>query len=188
MPLNEVSPEADTGALLARWADCDAQQQAQVIEQVYAGLRQLAARSLRGERADHTLRPTDLANEAYLRLRDCAGPFHDRAHLLAIAALLMRRILIDHARARLAGKRNGLLVTLDTQSAGAAPDSSDLLALDTALTALRAQNRRHAEVLEMTVFGGLSQPEIAQLLGVSLGTIERDLRLARAYLKRALAC
>ncbi len=186
--MNDVPLGSGMDALLARWADCDADQQARVIEQVYAGLRKLAAQKLRNERDDHTLRPTDLANEAYLRLRECAGPFNDRAHMLAIAALLMRRILLDHARARLAGKRNGVQVTLDTQSGDGEPDASDLIALDAALGSLRAQSGRQAQVLELTVFGGLTQPEIADLLGVSLGTIERDLRLGRAWLKRALAC
>jgi RNA polymerase sigma factor (TIGR02999 family) len=197
--LDRFEIDADLEALLARWGASSAPaaqaqpdaahalQQETLLREVYAGLRQLAARSLRGERREHTLRPTDLAHEAWLRLRECAGPFRDRAHLLAIAALMMRRILVDHARARLAAKRDGVRVTLDVELAADLPDAADLLSLDAALSALQAQDARKAQVLQLHVFGGLSQPEIAELLEVSLGTVERDLRMARAFLKRALA-
>lgn len=197
--LDRPDVDLELQALLAQWsaatgssgipadAALNARQQDALLREVYAGLRQLAARSLRGERPAHTLRPTDLAHEAWLRLREVEGPFRDRAHLLAIAALMMRRILVDHARARLAAKRDGLRVTLDVELAAERPEAADLLSLDAALSALQVQDARKAQALQLHVFGGLNQPEIAELLGVSLGTVERDLRLARAFLKRELA-
>jgi|JI8StandDraft_2_1071088.scaffolds.fasta_scaffold15109_2 RNA polymerase sigma factor (TIGR02999 family) len=197
--LDRPDVDLELQTLLAQWsaatgssgipadAALNARQQDALLREVYAGLRQLAARSLRGERPEHTLRPTDLAHEAWLRLREVEGPFRDRAHLLAIAALMMRRILVDHARARLAAKRDGLRVTLDVELAAERPEAADLLSLDAALSALQVQDARKAQALQLHVFGGLSQPEIAELLGVSLGTVERDLRLARAFLKRELA-
>lgn len=172
--------------LLARWANCSPAEQARLMAAVYGEIRQLGRRSLRGERADHTLQPTDLANEVYVKLRGLAGPFHDRQHFFAIIALLMRRILVDHARARMAKKRTPPPLMIDPSPAGFDSDAVDLLSLDSAMTKLRAQDPRKATVIELAIFSGLEQTDIAAALGVSLGTVERDLRMARAFLKVAL--
>jgi RNA polymerase sigma factor (TIGR02999 family) len=161
---------------------------------VYAELREVAARHLRAERPDHTLTPTALVHEAYLRL---AGQqetaWQSRAHFFAMAARAMRRILVDHARARRAAKRSGgERVPLDDASdviAGADDAQAraiDLVALDDALARLTALDPRQARVVELRYFAGLEIEEVAELLGVSGMTVKRDWRLARAWLFREL--
>jgi len=157
---------------------------------LYQELRRLAADFLSRERADHTLQPTALVHEAWMRLADQDGSrWNDRAHFFAIASQAMRRILVDHARRKLADKRGSdpLRVTLSpdiTPSVDA--NGLDLLALDEALDRLADLDPRQAHVVELRFFAGLNVEEVAELLDVSARTIAGDWRLARAWLSRAL--
>lgn len=156
---------------------------------LYRELRALAAAHMRSERAGHTLQPTALANEVYLKLAD-QSPAHwkDRGHFLAIAAGAIRRILVDHARARNAAKRAvpGERVTIDADLDAASGAGIDVTALDEALARLAALSERQARVVEMRFFAGLSVEETAGVLGVSEGTVKGDWRVARAWLQQAL--
>ena len=162
---------------------------------VYTELRSIAAKHLRSERSGHTLQPTALANEAYLRLRGLGDvPWHDRAHFYAIASRIMRRVLVDHARASLAQKRGAgaPMVQIDDglhegdASAVPAMDAADLIDLDRALDQLSAQEPRLARFIELRFFGGLKIEEIAELLGCSPRTAKRDWTFARAWLLNKL--
>lgn len=178
-----------TGMLQA-WRGGDRAALASAMPSLYDTLRRMAAARLRGEH-DATLSPTGLVHEALLRLLGGAADFSSRAHFLAVAALHMRAVLVDQARARLAAKRGGgtVLVTLDADAdVGNNDDGAlDLLALDQALDQLDRQDPRAAQVMEMTCFAGMQREEIASVMGVSVPTIDRDLRFARAWLNRALA-
>jgi len=157
---------------------------------LYGELRALAADFLRRERADHTLQPTALVHEAWIRLsaqRD--AHWVDRAYFFAIAAQAMRRILIDHARRRHADKRGGGLqrITLATEVTPPLDSADvDLLALDDALVRLAALDERQARIVELRFFAGLTVEEVAEALGVSARTVADDWRLARAWLSRAI--
>jgi RNA polymerase sigma factor (TIGR02999 family) len=164
---------------------------------VYTELRSIAARHLRSERPGHTLQPTALANEAYLRLRGLGDvPWHDRAHFFAIASRIMRRVLVDHARANLAQKRGAgspmvqLHDGLDHDlSAGVAPamDAAQLIDLDRALDQLAAEEPRLSRLIELRFFGGLGIEEASALLGCSPRTAKRDWTFARAWLLHRLS-
>jgi RNA polymerase sigma-70 factor, ECF subfamily len=171
---------------------------AEVLPLVYEELRGLAARQLAKERLGHTLAPTALVHEAWLRLKDQRGAeFRDRGHFLALAAMAMRRILVSHAERRRAEKRGGGAQAI-TWTEGFAPavgprgtpageaDPLDLLALEQALEALAAKDPRKARLVELRFFGGLENQEVAQLLGITERTVERDWRLARAFLRREM--
>lgn len=154
---------------------------------VYGELRAIAGACLRDQPAGHTLQPTALVNEAWLRLAD--RPFSDRRHFVAVAARAMRQILVDHARRRGAMKRRGDRERL-TVCDPAAPDGPaplDVVALDAALHALAAIDDRQARVVELRFFGGLNVEETADAIGVSPRTVEMDWRLARAWLSRELS-
>ncbi len=155
---------------------------------LYAELHDIAARHMRGERPDHTLQPTALVHEAFLRLTGGAPiRYDDRTHFLRAASQAMRRVLVDHARARNAAKRAGALrVTLDEAIVGRDDRIIDLLVLDDALTRLAAAEPRWAQVVELRFFGGLEIPEVAEALGVSPATTKRDWQFAKAWLARAL--
>lgn len=162
----------------------------ELVPLVYDELRQLAAAILRQERAGHSLQPTALVNEAYLRLIDATKfEWQGRAQFLALAARSMRQILVDHARARDARKRGGdrVRVTLGDESAGelGAPEL-DLLDLDDALGELAALDARKAQVVELRFFAGLEMAEIAEVLRVGHTTAEDDWYFARAWLRRKL--
>jgi RNA polymerase sigma-70 factor (ECF subfamily) len=160
----------------------------ELLPLVYAELRDLAARLLRHERPDHTLQPTALVHEAYLRLVDQrVGTWENRAHFLGIAAQAMRRILVDHARRRATAKRRGARVTLDEELSPATGPSVDLLEIDAALERLAALDERQARVVEFRFFGGLNVEETAAALGIGTATVKRDWTLARAWLHRELA-
>lgn len=182
-----ASPDSDVTRLLL---DCSGGRSAaadELLPLVYAELRSLASRLLRSERPEHTLQPTALVHEAYLRLVDQrVDTWQNKAHFLGIAARAMRRILIDHARRRRAGKRAGARVTLDEAIAPATGPSVDLLEIDAALKQLAALDQRQARVVELRFFGGLSVEETAGVLGVGTATVKRDWTLARAWLYRAL--
>lgn len=183
-----MSAGANITALLARWASGSQQALDDLTPCVYAELRQLAASYLRKERSDHTLQPTALVNEAYLRLVDQkeTPSFQNRSHFFAIAARLMRQILVDHARRRQTGKRAGRKVPLDEAMGLPSGRSADLLALDKGLKALEELDPRKCKVIELRYFGGLSIKEIADMLDLSSKTISRDLMLAEAWLYRQM--
>lgn len=162
-----------------------------LLARVYDELRTLARAQLRNERADHTLATTDLVHEAYLRLVDHQQmDWKNRAHFFGAAARAMRRVLIDHARAKSAQKRQGEHVTLSGVGAGDQPHTvsiETLLAVDQALQELAATDERLVRVVECRFFAGLTIRETAEALGVSHATVSEDWRLARAWLKKALS-
>ncbi len=172
--------------LLEQMRNGDRAAEESLIPLVYADLRKLARQRLRGERQNHTLQTTALVNEAYLRLAQSKDPkLVDRNHFFALAATLMRRILVDYARARIAGKRGGeaVAVPLTNQDVAAGGQSWDeLLAVNQALTRLAALDERQARVVELRFFSGLELEEIAEVLGVSSRTVKRDWRMAQAWL------
>jgi RNA polymerase sigma factor (TIGR02999 family) len=159
---------------------------------VYAELRAIAARHLRSERTGHTLQPTALVNEAYLRLQGLGNvPWQDRAHFFAIASRIMRRILVDHARANLAQKRGAGSAVVQIEDGlhdGVAPamDSAELIDLDRALNELAAEAPRLSRLIELRFFGGLKIEEVAEVLGCSPRTAKRDWTFARAWLLNRL--
>jgi len=161
-----------------------------LMQAVYADLRQKAAAFLRRERPGHTLQPTALVHETYLRLVDQKRVvWQNRAHFLGVAAEMMRRVLVDHARNRRARKRGGTRtrVTLDEAVASTGPRSLDLIALDDALNELAALDPRQSRVVELRAFGGLSVEETAEVVGISPATVKRYWSFSRAWLARRLA-
>ena len=159
---------------------------------VYDQLRAVAARALHAERPDHTLQPTALVHEAYLRLVDQRAPWRDRAHFFAIAAQAMHRILVDYARAHRASKRGGSAarVSLDETNDGPAErvvELDDVLEIDEALAELAALDPLEARIVELRYFGGLTIEESAEALNVSPATVKREWRMARAWLYRRLS-
>lgn len=176
-------------ALLRKWSAGDQQAVAELTPVVYAELRRIAHRLLQRENAENSLRSADLVHEAYLKLVDQReAHFHDRAHFFAIAAQLMRRILVDHARARHREKRGGHAVTLSLNENidAAAGRDFELIALDDALDALAKLDAQQSRIVELRFFAGLSIAETADLLGVSKTTVNRDWVTARAWLIREL--
>lgn len=158
-----------------------------LFEATYAELRRLAASFLRSERPTHTLQPTGLVNEAYLRLsRASTVAVGDRAHFVGIAVRAMRQILVDHARRHRALKRSGQTLTLHEGMLGDDPTNIDLLALDQALERLGQLDARRARIVELRFFGGLECEEVAQQLGISSRTVVRQWRSSRAFLLREL--
>jgi RNA polymerase sigma factor (TIGR02999 family) len=190
MPENPP-PSQQITIWLADWCAGNTGAGSRLAGAVYPELRQIAARFLHAERANHTLEPNALVNELWVRLTSGEPlPYQNRAHFFALAAQNMRRILIDHARARLAEKRGGELqqVTL-TAVEGWNPvaQNEDLLALDQALSRLEKADPRAARVVELRFFGGLQEEEIAEVLGVSAITVKRDWKAARAWLAGQLS-
>jgi RNA polymerase sigma-70 factor, ECF subfamily len=177
-------------ALLVHLSAGNREVEALLIPQVYGELRRLAARYMRAERGNHTLQPTALVNEAYDQLvKQPQVPWQSRAHFFATAAKLMRNILVDHARRRLAAKRGGLQrqVTLDEKVLQAQNRTVDVLVLDQALERLAEFDSRQARIVELHFFGGLNFEEIAEVLEVSGRTVKRDWSMARAWLKGELS-
>lgn len=176
-------------ALLEAWRGGDTSAYDRLIALVYTELRRLARAQLRRDPAGHSVQPTQLVHEAYLRLVKADVDWQNRTHFLSVAARVMRRILVEHARARRAQKRGGddLRVTLSEAVAAAPSSDVDMLVLNDALDRLRDRDARQADVVELCYFGGLTYPEIGEALGVSEATVERDLRHARAWLRRALS-
>jgi RNA polymerase sigma factor (TIGR02999 family) len=174
---------------LVAWSGGDQLALQRLMPVVHAELRRLARREMRRERPGHTLQTTALVNEAYLRLVDMSGvSWSDRAHFFAMSARLMRRILVDHARARRYQKRGGgaKLVPFDEELTVGSEPGTDLVALDDALEALARLDPRKCQVVELRFFGGLSVEEAALALNVSPSTVMRDWRLARAWLLKEL--
>ena len=169
--------------------DGNPQAEARLTDLTYRELRKIAAGHLRRERSARSLQTTDLVHEAYLRLAGQAGaPWRDRAHFFQIAAHVMRQILIDRARKRHADKRGGGVpeISLDKALDIAAARSADLLALEEALSRLQQVDGRQCQVIEMRFFGGMAEDEIADVLGVSARTVNREWRMARAWLYKEM--
>lgn len=182
-------PLQDVTGLLRRWTEGDQDALQKLMPIVYEELRRLAGHYLRLERPNHTLQPTALVHEAFLRLVGQKEViWQNRAHFFGIAAQMMRRILVDHARRRAAAKRDaGLRVELTQPGAEEAFDREpELLALDEALTHLEALDPRQARIVELRFFGGLTVEETAEVTGVSARTVKREWRTARAWLRREL--
>ena len=181
----EGSTTADTTQLLRAWADGDSGALEQLTPRVYRELRHLAARLLRNERPGYTLQSTDLVHEVYLRLVNAEElNWQHRAHFFAVAATLMRRILVDRARRKAAAKRGGKPQPLDVGKAVdiAQARARELVCLDDALDALSAVDPRKARIVELRFFGGLSVKETAEVVRVSPDTVLRDWKIARAWL------
>ena len=176
----------DITQLLVRWRGGDEAALEQLLPLVYEELRRLAGRYMRAERPDHTLQATALVHEAYVRLVGVEAAWQDRVHFLSLAARLMRRILVDHAKAGRREKRGGgaVKLSLDDVALVASEPSAALLDLDEALTNLASLDERKARAVELHYFGGLTYDETAEVLGVSAATVDRDLRMARAWLYR----
>ena len=175
--------------LLLAWRAGDEQALDGLVPLVYEELRRIARRHLRREQPGHTLAPTALVNEAYLRLINAQQvKWQDRLHFFAVASRIMRRVLVDTARAKRASKRGGSAkrVTFDDSLAVSTERAFDLVALDDALEALALADPRKARVVELRVFCGLSVQEIASVIGVSTDTVTRDWKFVTSWLKREL--
>jgi len=176
--------------LLLRWRKGESSARDELLPLVYDELKQLARRRMRHERSDHTLQPTALVNELYLRIADQHTiQWNDRAHFFGIAAKLLRQILVDHARSRYASKRGGqfLRITLDDNVLVPKAREIDLVRLDDALIKLAKLDPRQCEIVEKRFFGGLSIQETAEILGISAMTVNRDWAVARAWLYREMS-
>ncbi len=177
----------DVSRLLEAWASGSPQALEELAPLVYQELRHLAAAFLRKERDGHTLQPTALVHEAYLRLVVQKRPnWQTRSQFFGIAAHLMRQVLVDHARRRHAGKRAAVMVSWEEGFGLQAQRSSELIALDLGLEALEKLDPRKCRAIELRYFGGLPMDEIARTLGVSSITVRRDLRMAEAWLYRQM--
>jgi RNA polymerase sigma-70 factor, ECF subfamily len=184
-----IPASQDVSQLLVDWSNGDQAALDKLLPLVNTELRQLARRYLRRENPGHTLQTSALVNEAYLRLIDQKSVrWQNRAHFFGIAAQLMRRILIDHARKHHRAKRGGgaLKVSLDEAAAVAEARSAELLAVDEALENLTAMDARKGRIVELRFFGGLSLEETAEVLGISSPTVQREWRAAKAWLHRIL--
>jgi RNA polymerase sigma factor (TIGR02999 family) len=185
-----VPPTADVSTLLQRWSGGDLDARDALMPLVYDELRRRAATCMRRERPTHTLQPTALVHEAYVRLvgqRNAA--WRNRAQFFAVAAEIMRRILVDWARAHATAKRSGRWsrVTIDPEFAVIGPPDVDVIDLDAALAELAALDRRKSRIAELRFFAGLSLEDTAAVLQVSAKTVERDWQVARAWLFKALS-
>jgi RNA polymerase sigma-70 factor, ECF subfamily len=188
-PSRRPAEPGEVTELLAAWSAGDGAASARLLPIVYDELRSIARQVFRRERRDHTLQPTAVVHEAYLKLAGGAGSFRDRAHFFAVASQAMRQVLVDHARARVTTKRGGgaIRMQLDDPSApegGASP--ADVLAIDEALSRLATHDPDQARLIELRFFGGLTVEETAEVLGVSAPTVKRSWRVARAFLTREL--
>src|SRR5579863_1246365 len=174
--------------LLRHWKKGDEKALRALVPLVYKELRSLAHYHLQSERPDHTLQSTALVHEAYLRLLGGQPKeLQNRAHFVAVASRLMRQILVDYARSRRANKRDGgCRVALDDMAALSGTGDVDLVALDDALATLFRIDERQGKIVEMKFFGGLSAPEISQVLGISRATVDRDWATARVWLHRQM--
>jgi RNA polymerase sigma-70 factor, ECF subfamily len=180
---------AELTGLMRSWQGGDATAGERLLALVYPRVRAIAAQALRGQR-DATLSPTELAHEALLRLIGDEPDWRDRHHFFHVVAQATRQILVDHARRRLAEKRGGGQQALSLSAAEFAPQpdqEATLLRVDEALSDLAELDPRRARIVELVYFGGFSRVEIAQALAISEGTVDRDLRFARAWLKQALS-
>lgn len=185
----EIPTSSEITRLLQDWRGGSQPALDLLLSRVYEELRVVAAAQLASERPDHTLQATALVHEAYVRLVDAQIPWQDRAHFFAVASGTMRRILVDHARARRAQKRGGdrVGVTLHDDILAEGSPADEFLALDEALDRLTSLDARKGRTVELRYFGGLNAAEIGEVLGVAVATVQRDLRMARAWLMRELS-
>jgi len=183
-----VPAPSDVSRLLIDWGNGDQAALDELIPLVYAELRRLAGRYMRRESEGHTLQTSALINEAYLRLVDQKRVrWQSRAHFFGVAAQLMRRILVDHARSRSRDKRGGGMERVSLGEHVASPNElEEVLALDEALTKLAGMDPRKCKIVEMKFFGGLTTDEVAEVLKVTSRTVDREWRKAKAWLKRAI--
>jgi len=187
--MSEGAPARVT-ALLVQWRDGDDAAAQALLPLVHGELKRIARRHMAGERRGHVLQTTALVNEAYLRLVDVRRvQWRDRVHFLSMTARLMRRVLVDYARAQKNQKRGGALqrITLDQDLPVQCETSEDVIAVDSALDALTGQHQRKGQVVELRFFGGLSVEETAEALGISQETVLRDWRFAKSWLLRELS-
>ena len=191
--MSTQSASHEVTRLLVEWREGRDDALGELLPLVYDQLRRMALSQLRGESPDHILQPTALINELYLLLVQQRGATgHNRAHFLALAAQMMRRVLVDHARARLAARRGGGTVSVEfgedlaMPSTGGADHRLEVLAVDRALTRLAALDPGQARMVELRFFAGLTVEETAQVLNRSPRTIKREWRLAKAWLHREL--
>jgi RNA polymerase sigma-70 factor (ECF subfamily) len=188
---NVESGPGEVTQLLAQLRAGERDAESKLIPLVYAELRRLAAHYLRGERADHTLQPTALVHEAYIRLTGLHEvDWQSRSHFFATAATVMRRILVDHARAQNANKREGCrdAVSLEEAFVVSPARSAQVIALDDALDRLAKLDLRRSKIVELRFFGGLSEEETGEVLGISARTVKRDWRVAKAWLYNEVNC
>jgi RNA polymerase sigma factor (TIGR02999 family) len=187
-PGSLAATPGDLTTLLRRWHDGDQDAAGRLFPLVYQELRRLARRHMFGERPEHTLAPTALVHEAYLKMMGGRIDARDRLHFYALAATVMRQVLIDHAKGRLRQKRGGgeVHVTLGDVAVSLNHASEQILDLDRALTKLAAADPRAARVVELHYFGGLDYDETAEAMGASRSSVNRDLRFAKAWLGHAL--
>ena len=174
--------------LLRQWRAGNQQALDQLMPLVYNELRRLAGHYMKSERQDHTLQATALVNEVYIRLVDMDVPWQDRTHFFAVAARLLRRILVDHAKSHRRAKRAGGQVRLaldDVLLPSSEPDK-EIIALDDALKSFAAIDERKSRLVELHFFGGLTYDEMAEAMGISEATVHRELRLAKAWLYHEL--
>jgi RNA polymerase sigma factor (TIGR02999 family) len=186
----QTPPPNEITQLLRRWSQGDAAALDQLLPVVYQELRKLASAYLRGERPAHTLQPTALINEAYMRLiKQDLPEWQSRKHFYGFAAHMMRQILVEHARAHATAKRGGgeQGLSLDEALTYSQEKAGELVALDDALTALAQLDERQARIIELRYFGGLSLAETADALGISVATLGREIRVAQAWLHRELS-
>jgi RNA polymerase sigma factor (TIGR02999 family) len=184
-----LSSSSDVTLLLRQWSEGDQQALNRLIPLIYAELRRLAHQRLRREQANQSLNTTGLVHDAYMKLIDLRhARFRDRSHFLAMASRVMRRLLVDQARARRAAKRGAGAgaVELDEALCVSEPQADALAELDEALQRLEALDPRQGQIIEQRYFGGLSLDEMAEALGVSLATVKRELRFAHAWLASEL--
>jgi len=186
--VDDLQPQKELTQLLIAWRGGDREAFESFLAQVYRDLRQIAQVRLRRDAGNPTLSPTELVHEAVLGLMRGETDFNNRAHFFATLSMAMRAVLIDHARARVADKRGGdrVMVSLSKIDSHEEAMAIDLLALEQALLALETLDARSAQVMHLSCFGGLDQEQIAQVLGISIPTVKRDLRFARAYVGKAL--
>lgn len=176
--------------ILQEWREGNARASERLFPLVYEELRRQARRHLSRERSDHTLQPTALVHEAYMRMVDQTSPqIENRAHFFGFASRVMRQILVDHAREHKAEKRGGAAQRLSLNDLDLLPEQSaaDMLELDEALRGLEAIDERKCRVVEMRFFGGLKESEIAEVLGVTEKTVRRDWQFAKLWLYRKLS-
>lgn len=180
--------QEDITRLLHDWRGGSEQARDALMPLVYDVLHRLANQQFSRERSDHTLQPTALVHEAFLNLDGSSVDWQDRNHFYAVAARMMRRVLVDHARGRSRSKRGGDRIRVDLATAdirSPAPEA-DLLVLDEALTRLAEHSERTVRILELAYFGGLTREAVADVLGISSRTVDRDLKLGRAWLRNQL--
>jgi RNA polymerase sigma factor (TIGR02999 family) len=187
--MGSQAPARDVSELLERWTKGDQEALKSLVPLVYAELRRLAHYRLRQERADHTLQTTALVNEAYLRMaQHPPRSLHDRKHFLALAATVMRQVLVDHAREKQAAKREkGIRLELQPEMMPVSAPNLDFVALDVALHGLAKLDQRQAKIVELRFFAGLSIEDTSEVLGMSPATVKRDWITARAWLQHEMS-